>query len=528
MTTSEINPHRVAIYIRWSTDDQGEGTTLETQLERCKLYLGSQGWTYHESLVYIDDGCSGGTLERPALTKLRADVESGRVECVVVYKIDRLSRSVVDIVDLVLREWEGRCFVKSTTEEVNTISPAGKMFFYILVSFAEYERNVIRERTMGGKVKRAEQGLNPGFRPPYGYVKGAEPGTLVVVEHEAGVVRRIFELYLKGNGAGKITELLNAEGVYRRGKRWNQLMIRRLICNPAYSGVLEYGRTMRTSKEQRTRQNLGSVIRFRTPRFARVEGAFPAIVDPESWERAQSLRQARSEMRAAGESRPSYSDYFLSGLAVCQCGASMAGKSVGGRRYYLCSGRKRHGRSACDAGHIPTGVIHTEVGLRVKAYLFAEGGQACIAGLEKELSERMHEVETALRQEHLLLTAIGERRGRLESDYRSGALPARLFVRELKQAEGDECEARLRCTRLDRRRRQLAQVREDRQALAERIGQIDTWEDLTLPERKQLLRMITAAVRLYRPAHGAGPTTLEIEWIHLGESTGAASVQTAP
>ncbi len=359
LSPAEINPAKVAIYIRWSTDDQGEGTTLQTQFERCRHYLQSQGWAFSDGLVYIDDGYSGGTLDRPALTRLRSDVDAGRVECVVVYKIDRLSRSVIDIVDLVLREWDGRCFIKSTTEEVNTLSPAGKMFFHILISFAEYERNLIRERTMGGKVKRAEQGLNPGFRPPFGYEKGASAGKVRVVEPEADLVRRIFDLCRKGFGPYQIAHRLNSEGVTRRGAPWNPLTIRRMLANPAYAGTLEYGRRMRTAG--------GKVVAVAIPRLARVEGAFPPIIPMAVWHDVQRSLQTRS---TKGDGvKPTYSDYLLSGLAICECGAPVGGKRVGPHRYYYCTARKRLGKAACGAPHHPADAIDAAVAEQIRPIL---------------------------------------------------------------------------------------------------------------------------------------------------------------
>ncbi|HYG59801.1 MAG TPA: recombinase family protein [Symbiobacteriaceae bacterium] len=499
-----ISPDKVAVYIRWSTDDQGEGTTLETQRERCRHYLGSQGWTFREDLVYVDDGCSGGSLDRPALTRLRADVAAGRVECVVVYKIDRLSRSVVDIVDLVLREWEGRCYVKSTTEDVNTLTPAGKVFFYILISFAEYERNVIRERTMGGKVKRAEQGLNPGFRPPYGYVKGRDAGTVAVVDHEASVVRRIFDHYLKGNGIAQIAHILNTEGSRRRGGLWSQLAVRRILANPAYCGVLEYGRTMRTSKEQRERHGLGTVMQFEQPRFARVEGAFPAIVERRVWEEANLLLRSRSR-KAPG--RPTYSTYLLSGLATCRCGAPVGGKGAGGRQYYYCTARKRHGPSVCAAAHVPVGIIDREIEQRVRALLAREIEPALIGALEEGLAERVREVEAGIARQKAGLVAAGERRRRLETDYRAGDLPAKLYASE---AEAVRCEADEALALARTLEEQLHALREVR--VETTLSQIDLWGDMNVPERRQLLRKLTAGIRLYRQE---GCTTLEIDWICL-------------
>lgn len=515
ITPADINPQKVAVYIRWSTDDQGEGTTLETQLERCKYYLVSQGWTFNEQLVYIDDGYSGGSLDRPALKKLREDVEAGKIQCVVVYKIDRLSRSVVDIVDLVLREWEGRCFIKSTSEDVNTISPAGKMFFYILVSFAEYERSVIKERTMGGKVKRAEQGLNPGFRPPYGYVKGATPGSFVVVEHEAGSVRRIFDMYLKGNGSYQIAHLLNSEGLRRRENLWNQIMIRRVLTNPAYIGILEYGKSMRTTKEQRERHGMRNYVHFEKPRYAVVENAYPPLVDRAVWDQVQKLHNARSTQWKGSLTKPTYSDYLLSGLATCRCGAPINGKRVGQHSYYHCSARKRQGSSVCDAGHIATGPVDVEVEQRVKALLSVEAQKRILSVIEDDIRHRGAEIQGALAQAAGRLKALDERAQRLERDYRDGELPARLYTKELGVLETEREQTDERIRSLQEQLDRMEGARHQREALLETISQVSVWDDLNVPERKQLLQKLTDCITLYRAAHSSEAPVLGIDWIRL-------------
>jgi site-specific DNA recombinase len=115
---TKIASDKVAIYIRWSTEDQGQGHTLEIQRESCRYYCMSQGWVAREDLTFIDDGWSGSNLERPALTRLRDSVKAGQVECAVVYKLDRLSRNIKDIINLVLGEWEEACCVRSTQEPV--------------------------------------------------------------------------------------------------------------------------------------------------------------------------------------------------------------------------------------------------------------------------------------------------------------------------------------------------------------------------------------------------------------------------
>lgn len=522
ITPADIAPDRVAIYIRWSTDDQSQGTTLETQLERCRHYLGSQGWEFCDHLVYIDDGYSGGTLDRPALTRLRGDIAAGRVECVVVYKIDRLSRSVVDIVDLALREWEGRCFIKSTSEEVNTISPAGKMFFYILVSFAEYERNLIRERTMNGKIKRAEQGLNPGFRPPYGYQTGQTPGVFAVVEHEAIVVQRIFALYHKGNGVHQIAHAFNSEGLTNRGKLWKPLAVRRILGNPAYIGVLTYGKSSRTTREQRERHGMGTTIKYDQPRFARVAGAYPALVEQSLWDECQALLTARSNQHRERTTKPSYSGYLLSGLAVCRCGAPVHAKVVsGGRRkasshaYYQCSARKRYGPAVCDAGHVPMALVDGVIESRVRTLLEQHGRRAVLGTLEAEITKRAQAVKAAADGTRSAMESVAGRLHRLERDYRSGDLPANLYAKEARALEQERQGTEAAAARLGQALMEIENFRVNKTGWLKAAERIDLWSDLQMAERKQLLRKLIQAVVIYRPNRSQAPPVIQISWIQL-------------
>ncbi|HWI65059.1 MAG TPA: recombinase family protein, partial [Symbiobacteriaceae bacterium] len=313
-----IRPDRVAIYIRWSTDDQGEGTTLDVQLDGCRHYALSQGWQHSPDLTFIDDGYSGGSLERPALTRLREAVQQGLVDCVVVFKIDRLSRNVVDTVNLVLREWDGKCHVKSAREAIDTATQQGKMFFYTLVSFAEWERSVIRERTWSGRLRRLQEGRNPGFRPPYGLRTGATPGSFELVPDEAAVVRRIFTLHARGLGYKAIATELGQAGIrFREGRPWSAQTVMAVLRNAIYTGRLVYGEQV-------------------------VESAhLPRILADEQYEAAQERRSGRARERAPN--RAVTSSHLLTGLLRCgRCGSAMMGRKKygrgGGEEYYICAG----------------------------------------------------------------------------------------------------------------------------------------------------------------------------------------------
>jgi len=238
-----INPNKVAIYPRWSTDEQTSGTTLETQLTSCKNYILSQGWNINEDLIFIDDGYTGANLNRPEITRLREYIQDKKVDCVIVYKLDRLSRNLRDAVNLVMDEWLDICYLKSVTEPIDTTTPLGKQIFYILMGFAEMERDVIKERTWSGKVIRAREGKNAGFRLPYSYTNElGKPGYFILIPEEAKIVRFIFDEYLKGQGLRQIANYLNENGITRRGVAWDFSSISYLLSNPFYYGELVYGR----------------------------------------------------------------------------------------------------------------------------------------------------------------------------------------------------------------------------------------------------------------------------------------------
>ncbi|MDB4896734.1 MAG: hypothetical protein JWN15_2996, partial [Firmicutes bacterium] len=309
MVQSEIRPDRVAIYIRWSTDDQGDGTTLEVQTEGCRHYALSQGWQYNTDLIFIDDGYSGGSLDRPALTRLREAVRQGLADCVVVFKIDRLSRNVVDTVNLVLREWEGVCHVKSAREAIDTTTQQGKMFFYTLVSFAEWERIVIKERTWSGRMRRLQEGKNPGFRPPYGLRTGDTAGSFTLVPEEAAVVRRIYGLYNQGLGYKRIAVQLAHDGVrFREGRPFSAQTVTEILRNPLYVGRLTYGRVQRVQERGRdaVRKSPGAAPTV-------IESAHvPHILDAEQFQLAQANRTERARQRTPN--RAVASDHLLTGI----------------------------------------------------------------------------------------------------------------------------------------------------------------------------------------------------------------------
>lgn len=507
---------RVATYVRWSTEEQGDGTTLEVQRDACRLFIESQGWLFREDLLFVDDGYSGSTLDRPGLNRLRKAVEAGRVDCVVVYKLDRLSRSVLDTVKLVLEEWDGVCFIRSAREPIDTASPTGAIFFYMLASYAEWERSIIRERTMSGKIKRAQQGKNPGFTPPYGYARGAERGSLVVDEAEAVLVRRIFREFLSGKGAHTIAGGLNADGLRpRRAKVWHYSTILDMISNPVYMGVLRYGLTAATSKAQR--RQVGKVrLTFEEPRHAHVEGAVPVIIPAAEYEKAQRMRASRQAVVGA---RARGADFLLTGIARCKCGATLRGdgrEKTGDKRYYRCSGNVASNLNRCGCTLMSAARLDEAVVAAVRAALAPGQRGALLSGWQAEAARRRAAVAAEIEQVRAALALVEKKRARLSADYMAGELPAKLYAAHVEELEREEEGFTAALAGLEERIAQLQAAGVDLGEFEELAQRVDSWEALGPEEQKQVLRFVIARCEVFRQKGDRGrwadnPNPIEVE-----------------
>jgi DNA invertase Pin-like site-specific DNA recombinase len=230
---------RCAVYTRKSTDEglDREFNTLDAQREACEAYVASQraeGWTLVRD-HYDDGGFSGGTLERPALQRLLRDIEQGRVDVVVVYKIDRLSRSLMDFSRLVETfEAHGVTFV-SITQSFNTTTSMGRLTLNILLSFAQFEREVIGERIRDKFAASRARGMWMGGKVPLGYE--VRDRKLVINEGEAETVRRTFELFLETASGTETGRQLQAEHrTSKTGRPLDKGDVYKLLANRTYVG----------------------------------------------------------------------------------------------------------------------------------------------------------------------------------------------------------------------------------------------------------------------------------------------------
>ena len=273
---------RCAIYTRKSSDEglEQEFNSLDAQREACEAYIASQrheGWMLLRE-HYDDGGISGGHLDRPALQRLMRDVDEGRVDQIVVYKIDRLTRSLADFAKLVERLDVAKASFVSVTQSFNTATSMGRLTLNVLLSFAQFEREVTAERIRDKIAASKRKGLWMGGYVPLGY--DAAGRTLTINSAEAETVRAIFALYETHGALHHVATEARHLGV--RSKRYvtqsgrdqgGQIMSRghlhKILTNPLYIGKIRHK----------------GVIH---------DGQHPAIIEAEQWERVQQLLQAQS------------------------------------------------------------------------------------------------------------------------------------------------------------------------------------------------------------------------------------------
>ena len=241
---------RCAVYTRKSTEEglDQEFNSLDAQREACTAYVASQvglGWTL-VSDRYDDGGISGGTMERPALQRLLNDIREHRVDVVVVYKIDRLTRSLIDFSKMVeIFDAANASFV-SITQQFNTTTSMGRLTLNVLLSFAQFEREVTAERIRDKIAASKKKGIWMGGTVPLGY--RVENRKLVVEENEAATVRHLFARYLRLKSVRALAEEAEARGLKGKdidaggkpGKPFGRGNLYHLLSNPVYVGKIRH------------------------------------------------------------------------------------------------------------------------------------------------------------------------------------------------------------------------------------------------------------------------------------------------
>ena len=352
---------RCAVYCRVSSDERldQEFNSIDAQKEAGQAYVASQraeGWIPVAD-DYDDPGFSGGNTERPALKRLIADIERGLIDIVVVYKIDRLTRSLADFSKMVeVFERQGVSFV-SVTQQFNTTTSMGRLMLNVLLSFAQFEREVTGERIRDKIAAAKRKGLWMGGVPPLGY--NVQSRLLVVNEVEASVVRRIFEEMLTNGSPTQIAAALTADGITtkawitqdgqtRRGARIDKKYLHKLLRNRLYLGELSHKGNW-------------------------YPGAHPPIIDRELWDKVHAVLARDGHARAVETRARSRTDALLRGLLYAPSGERMyptySNKSGRKYRYYVSKSESRFGAAGKSHERLPAPEIEAVVVAQIRTVL---------------------------------------------------------------------------------------------------------------------------------------------------------------
>lgn len=325
---------RVAIYTRVSTEDQArEGYSLEVQSESLLNFAKREKWQVYSpegsATIYEDDGYSGYSLDRPAFEALMSDAHKKKFDLILVYKLDRFSRRLRDILNILDELDVLGIEFKSATEPYETTTSAGKLMIQQLGSFAEFERNRIIERVVPGMIKGAQNGQWQGSRyAPFGYRYNKELQKLEICPEEVSLVKDIYQRYLAGNSACRIAGDLYNDGIRSRsGGKFHSKLVCDILKNKVYLGKLVWNRNHYDTRAK-TKNGEGKGYRYikNSPsKVIEVDGVHEAIIDNETFDRVQKKRESNATYRG-GFTRYKNRVYYLSGLLYCaECGMKYHG-----------------------------------------------------------------------------------------------------------------------------------------------------------------------------------------------------------
>jgi site-specific DNA recombinase len=331
---------RCAIYTRKSTTAglEQEFNSLDAQREACLAYIASRLDWKAQPESYDDGGFTGANIDRPAFQRLLGDVETRKIDIVLVYKVDRLSRSLLDFVKVMERlSAAGASFV-SVTQNFSTADAMGRLTLNMLMSFAEFEREMISERTRDKICAARRRGKWTGGPVPFGY--DVRNKRLAVNEAEATVVREAFRLFLEHRQAATVGQSLSAAG--KGDPLWTKTTVSRVLRNPIYVGMVRCGPELHP-------------------------GEHAAIIDRATFEAVQAAASSSPRGECKKHENAAYLLMGLLRCARCQGALTPGSTRRDGReyRYYRCTRRDKHGRDGCTAKPMRAAAIEEHVVARI-------------------------------------------------------------------------------------------------------------------------------------------------------------------
>ena len=487
-TPTPVKSVRCAIYTRKSTDENldNDFNSLDAQRESGEAFVAtmrSEGWVVLPER-YDDGGFTGGNTERPALKRLIQDITDGKIDTLIVYKIDRLSRSLLDFLKLIEFFEQYHVAFVAVTQQINSATSAGKLMLHILASFASYERALISERTSDKMCAARRKGKWMGGPPVLGYKPDWEAKKLVVDQSEAAMVRELFDLYLQHRSLIDVSRVVNERGwttkttvykngVHKDGVAWNKARLYDVLVNVTYIGqVLHKGKLY--------------------------PGEQDAIIDKRVFREVQKLLQDNSQN--GGAEAKNKHNALLRGLLRCgHCGASMAHTYTkkGNRlyRYYMCLTKIKRGKDACPTPSLPAQEIEDFVVEQIREVardpvlqrqVFEEAvrqQKKLIPKLEKEWKRLLKDKQSKGEEIRRLTDAIG-------SNGQSAALGARLAEHEAIVARIDA-----RAQHIDSELSTLRRNAVDQDDVTKTLAEFDDlWNVINYQEQSRLVALLINSI----------------------------------
>jgi site-specific DNA recombinase len=295
---------KVAAYIRVSTDEQAqEGYSIAAQKNRLEAYAVSQGWEIVQ--WYVEEGQSAKDMNRTELQRMLKGIKQNIFDVVLVYRLDRLTRSVLDLYELLKNFEDHGVKFKSATEAYDTTTATGKLFLTLIASLAQWERENLGERVRMGMLQKAKEGKWSIGLAPMGYDLNGD--YLKVNPMEATIVKEIFNMYLSGMGMNKITKSLNERGIRTKSNKvWYAGKVDYILKNPIYIGTMRYN------------------VRVNSDQYFEMENVCEPIIDKATFDSVQKLIQEKSQIHP----RQSGSNHIFSTILTCaRCGKKLTGKT---------------------------------------------------------------------------------------------------------------------------------------------------------------------------------------------------------
>jgi site-specific DNA recombinase len=477
---------RCAIYTRKSTEEglEQDFNSLDAQRESAENYIASQkaeGWVCLPDR-YDDGGFTGGNMDRPAVQRLMADIAADKVDCVVVYKVDRLSRSLLDFAKLMEVFERHKVSFVSVTQQFNTTHSMGRLTLNILLSFAQFEREIISERTRDKIAAARRKGKWSGGPPVLGYDILREPGgsKLIVNAEEAERVRCIFGLYLECASVSATIRRLDElgwvnkvwttkQGRQRGGKPFDKSTLFNLLTNVVYRGQIAYHDQLYAGEQE-------------------------AIVDEDLFHRVQA--QLRINRNSGGKYARNKYGALLKGLVRCtSCGCAMshhfATRGNKRYRYYVCIKAQKRGWDQCPAPSLPAAELEQFVVDQIRALGQDDGVILdAVRAAQERLRQEVAALQEARKTAERRVTRLTEQVQRLAAEGRRADQAGRLA--ELQDRLRD---AEQRVTELDDEIVRAGKRLIDEDELVGAIEAFDpVWDALNPRERERIVRLLVAQV----------------------------------